>query len=122
MTWDLLQPAINLGLEEEKFWTMTIAEVDRFIKGARWRLQQKAQFDYCLANLIGISSARMLAPNEVKLPELEDVYSNLFEKKKVEDPKPIDEITQKSVNNFLARAMAINKNIKAKEKMEVNDK
>lgn len=98
---------------------MTIAEIERFIKGARWRLQQQAQFDYCLSNLIGISSARMMS-NEIKLPAIEDVYTNLFEEKKKEETK-VDEHSQKSVNNFLEAAMAINAARKAKKQMEVKE-
>ena len=72
-----LQPAINLGLDEFKFWEMTVAEVSRWEEGAMWRLKSKAQFDYVLADLIGISSARMMS-DDVKYPSLEDAYPNLF--------------------------------------------
>ena len=105
MAWKLLQPSINLGLEESKFWDMTIAEVSRYLEGATWRLKAKAQFDYALADLIGISTARIMS-TEVTMPAIEDVYPNLFEK--VVEEKPKDDLTTKSVNNFLARAMQIN--------------
>lgn len=98
---------------------MSIAEIERFIKGARWRLQQQAQFDYCLSNLIGISSARMMS-SEITLPPIEEVYTNLFEEKKKEEIE-LDEHSQKSVNNFLAAAMAINKAKRAKKQMEVKE-
>lgn len=106
MAWQLLQPCINLGLDEDKFWDMTIAEIDRWIKGATWRLRTRAQFDYVLSELIGISAARMI-DSKVTMPEIENVYPNLFDKKVA--PNKNDLMTQKSVNNFMARAMAINK-------------
>lgn len=38
----MLQPAINLGLDEERFWEMTVAEVERYTDGAIWRLKSQA--------------------------------------------------------------------------------
>lgn len=103
----MLQPSINLGLSESDFWEMTVAEVERYLDGALWRMRTKAQYDYSLANLIGVSIARVIS-KDVSFPAIEEVYSNLFERK--EEEKPIEQdLTQKSVNNFLAAAMAINK-------------
>ena len=111
MVWQILQPAINMGLEEEKFWNMTVAEIERFMNGATWRMRTKAQFDYALANLIGISSARMMS-NDVKFPAISEVYPDLFKMAVEEQPNSdlvvSNEETTKSVNNFLAAAMAIN--------------
>lgn len=108
MAWQVLQPAINLGLEEDKFWNMTLAEVGRWIDGASWRHKSKAQYDYILADLIGRSIARVIS-DEATMPDIEDVYPNLFEKKQaVEETPQRDLNTIKSVNNFMARAMAIN--------------
>ena len=108
MAWKLLQPAINLGLSEFDFWDMTIAEIQRWVEGATWRLKKQAIFDYQLADLIGISSARMLS-NEVQFPAIEDVYPELFDKKQSED-EPIvkDDIMTISQNRFLAFAQAHN--------------
>ena len=111
-----MQPSINLGLNEDKFWDMTVAEINRWIEGATWRLKSQAQFNHILADLIGVSVARVMS-SEIEFPTIDKVYPELFadvvkeEKEKVEDDKQ----TQKSVNNFLARAMAINKARKAKE-------
>jgi ferritin len=94
---------------------MTIAEVTRYEEGAIWRLKQKAQFDYALANLIGISSARMMS-NDVKFPAIEDVYSNLFEKPSQQELEVAkeDEAVTKSVNRFMEFAMRHN-SLKRKE-------
>lgn len=88
---------------------MTPGEVERYTNGALWRLKSKAQFDYMLADLIGVSSARMMS-NEVKFPTLEEAYPGLFEKK----PEEIKEIEkeqlriQQSTNRFLEFAMKHN--------------
>ena len=114
-----LQPSINLGLEESKFWEMTIAEIMRYEEGATWRLKQKAQFDYTLAYLNGISSARVVSKN-VEFPNIEDVYTELFDKpKKEKEEEAINAVEIKSVNNFLAFAQKHNAK---KRKGESNDK
>lgn len=72
-------------------------------------MRSKAQFDYMLADLIGVSSARMMS-NEVKFPALEEAYPGLFEKK----PDEIKELEeeqlriQNSTNRFLEFAMKHN--------------
>ena len=109
-----LQPSINLGLDESKFWEMTIAEIIRYQEGAIWRMKQKAQFDYALANLIGISSARMMS-SDVNYPPIEDAYPNLFEKTKEED-EPEDIVVQNSVNRFMEFALRHNAMMKGENK------
>ena len=86
---------------------MTIAEIVRYEEGAMWRMRSQAQFDYILANLIGISSARMMS-KEVTYPLIEDTYPFLFEKKEEESPIIDDDTTTRSINNFLAAAQRIN--------------
>lgn len=88
---------------------MTPGEVQRYNDGALWRLKSKAQFDYMLANLIGVSSARMMS-NDVKFPTLEEAYPGLFEAK-TEEVKAIEEEElriQNSTNRFLEFAMKHN--------------
>lgn len=93
---------------------MTVAEIIRYQEGAIWRMKQKAQFDYALANLIGISSARMMS-SDVNYPLIEDVYPNLFEKPKEED-KPEDIVVQNSVNRFMEFALRHNAMMKGENK------
>lgn len=90
---------------------MTVAEIQRYLEGATWRLKNKAQFDYVLADLIGASTARIMS-KDVEYPPIHKVYPDLFEE--VEE-KPVEEdLTTKSINNFLAFAMQHN----AKQKKE----
>lgn len=101
-----LQPSINLGLSEFEFWDMTVAEVDRFNDGAVWRLKRQAQFDYSLADMIGVSVARIMS-KDVEYPSIYDVYPELFDEEIVEKQKQQSEEEirqQNSLNNFLAFA------------------
>lgn len=114
----LLQPCINLGLDEEKFWDMTVAELQRYCDGATWRIKQRASLDYVLANLIGISNARLMS-SEVKYPSLEEAYPELFAADKAEQERiKAEEIaTQNSTNRFLEFVRKHN----AKKRREVGD-
>lgn len=105
-----LQPSINLGLEESKFWDMTLAEVIRFEDGAMWRMQMKAQSDYTLANLIGVSTARIMS-SDVQYPSVMEAYPWLFEKEIAEEKKKEQEMeiaTQNSINRFMEFALRHN--------------
>lgn len=120
IAYSLLQPCINLGLEEEKFWEMTVAELNRYVEGGLWRLKSKASLDYALANLIGISAARMMS-KDVEYPSLEEAYPELFaaEREEAEKRQKAEEIAIKnSTNRFLEFAMKHN----AMKRREVGDK
>lgn len=94
---------------------MSVAEVERYLKGVEWRMKLKAQFDYSLADLIGISAARMVS-NDVKFPSIEEVYPNLFKKEEQKQEETKEEIaTQNSVNRFLEFAAKHNAKIKKEE-------
>lgn len=89
---------------------MTKIEVERYLEGAVWRMKQQAQFDYSLADLIGISVARMLS-TENKMPSIYEVYPQLFEAEAKEEAE-IKVATTNSINNFMAFAMAHNAKVK----------
>ena len=117
IAYQLLQPSINLGLDEFKFWDMTVAEIERYIDGAMYRMKQRAQFDYILADLVGISSARMMS-NDVKFPTLMEAYSHLYDKELAEAKKHEQEeeiATQNSINRFLEFAMRHNSRMREGE-------
>ena len=111
-----LQVCINYGMDEEKYWLNTLAENMRFEDGYKWRLQSKAQFDYALANLIGISCARMMS-KDVQFPAIEDVYDGIFEKKKeqITEEQEQDIATQDSVNRFMEFALKHNAMMRKEE-------
>lgn len=99
---------------------MTKAEVERYIEGGLWQLKVKAQFDYSLANLIGVAFARTQS-NSVEFPSLEETYPTIFaeELKKQQEEKQLEELRIKnSCNRFLEFALKNN----AKMRKGVEDK
>lgn len=69
---------------------MTIAELERAIKSKRRlqkiQAQEKASFDYILADLIGRSISRVYS-SAATMPELGAVYPSLFDTKEIEEQK-----------------------------------
>lgn len=78
---DMLTNCLDLGISEDDFWDSTYGEIIRLAKSINNResnrLKEKAIFDLKLADLIGISVARLLS-KETKLPTLEEAYPNIF--------------------------------------------
>ena len=94
---------------------MTLAEIERYCEGATWRLKQQAQFDYSLADLIGVSVGRLLS-KEVEYPTIQEVYPHLFEDEiPKEEINQLDEVTTNSINNFMAFAMKHNAKMRGVE-------
>ena len=64
-------------MREEEFYKSTLAQVTRYIesynKQQQSELQEKAYFDYQLANLIGMSVSRLLS-KDAKYPEFKKAY------------------------------------------------
>jgi len=85
-----LENALDIGITEEAFWNMTPAELERLSESKRrmekLRLQEKANFDYILADLIGRSIAR-LHSSANKMPEINEVYPSLFNSQEIEEKK-----------------------------------
>lgn len=101
---------------------MTLAEIERYCDGAVWRMKQQAQFDYSLADLIGVSVGRLLDSN-VNYPTIYEVYPHLFEEENVtpEEEQQSEIATTNSINNFLAFAMAHNAKLKGVETENYDD-
>lgn len=93
---------------------MTIAEVMRYEEGAMWRMKQKAQFDYILANLIGISCARMMS-KDVKYPAFDEAYNFNEEHQEEENEQIAQDIATQNINRFLEFAMKHNAKMKEGE-------
>ena len=85
-----LENALDYGITEKDFWEMTLAELDRFIESKKRvelvRAQERACYDYILADLIGKSIGRLYS-SSTKLPEIAEAYPSLFDSKEVEDQK-----------------------------------
>lgn len=67
---------------------MTLAEIGRAIESAKRmekkRAQEKASFDYILADLIGRSIARIHSSSN-NMPRIDEVYPSLFEHEEIEE-------------------------------------
>lgn len=82
--------ALDLGISEFDFWDMTLAELERLFNSKKRmqkeRAQEKAYFDYTLANLIGISVARAFNKSN-EMPPIEEAYPSLFDAEKIQEQK-----------------------------------
>lgn len=92
---------------------MTLAEVVRWEKGAIFRLKSKAQFDYILADLIGISVGSKFS-DKIEYPTIEKAYSGLFDEQK-EEQNNEEIIAQNNVNRFMEFALKHNAMMKKGE-------
>jgi hypothetical protein len=83
-----LDTALDYGLSERDFWEMTFAEINRFFKSkmrtAKLEEQRRACSDYKLADLIGVSVARV-HNSANKYPSLYEAYPRLFNSPEVEE-------------------------------------
>lgn len=69
---------------------MTIGEVERAVESKKRvekaKMQDRATLDYILSDLIGRSIARLYS-SSATMPEIHDVYNNLFDEKEIEEKK-----------------------------------
>lgn len=69
---------------------MTIAELERAIESKKRMLklqaQEKASYDYALAELIGRSVARIYS-SSTTMPDIAEVYPTIFDAKELEEKK-----------------------------------
>lgn len=70
---------MSYGLSEEEFWNMTFAEIERAIIAKKNQEKRKAEFDHILADLIGLSVARIYNKSN-KYPTLAEAYPSLFDR------------------------------------------
>lgn len=100
-----LDSALDSGISEYDFWNMTLGELERAIASKqrveKMRAQEKASFDYALANLIGQSMSRLYSKN-AKYPEIYNAYPSLFKEEIVEESRQekIDEISALRLKQF----------------------
>jgi hypothetical protein len=86
----MLNNALDCGLDEERFWLMTFAELDRYLaskqRTEKTRQQDLATHNYILAGLIGRAYAASMDSNAT-FPELHEVFPSLFDGQKREQEK-----------------------------------
>jgi hypothetical protein len=99
---------------------MTLAEVNRAIASRnrvkKLEAQEKASFDYILADLIGRSVGRIYS-SSTKLPEIAAVYPSLFNTQEVEE-KRAEKKAELSALRFKQFAESFNKKFKKEEGKE----
>lgn len=93
---------------------MTIAELERAIQSKKrcqkQQAQEKASFDYALADLIGRSIARIYNSSN-RMPEISAVYPTLFDSKEIEERKA-EQKAKLSAARFKQFAESYNKKFK----------
>lgn len=74
--------ALGAGVPADRYWDMTYGETAATIKScnrrAKAQLRERAMMDHALANLIGISCARIMGSSG-KYPSLHEAYPDLFD-------------------------------------------
>ena len=85
-----LDSALDMGISEHDFWNMTIAELTRAMRSKnrirKQKAQEKASYDYILADLIGRSIGRIYS-SSTTIPEISEAYPSLFDDKEIEEKK-----------------------------------
>jgi hypothetical protein len=119
----MLNNALDLGISEFDFWNMTLAELGRAteskIRVMKAQKQEKAMFDYILAELIGRSNAR-LHSNTATFPQIFEVYPTLFDAKEFEERKQ-QRMIEESALRIKQFAESFNKKSRMKEGKEIAD-
>ena len=85
-----LDSALDYGISEFDFWNMTFAELERLLDSKKRVIKQKAQekasYDYILADLIGRSVARIYGSTNT-MPDIGDVYPAIFDSQEIAEKK-----------------------------------
>lgn len=112
-----LDSALDWGIPEAQFWSSTLAELTRLIESKKRiqkrEYQDKAHFDYVMADLIGRSFARIYSSSN-KLPDIAEVYPTLFDVEEVQ-MKRQEKKDELSVLRFKQFAQSYNDGLKNKE-------
>ena len=99
---------------------MTLAELNRLvdskIRMRRIEAQEKASYDYILADLVGRSIGRLFS-SSAKLPDISTVYPTLFTNEQVQEAKQ-NKLNEMSALRFKQFANFHNKRFKGGSKQE----
>ena len=109
-----LDVALDYGISEHDFWEMTIAELERAINSKKRvqkrEAQERASFDYILADLVGRSISRIYNSTN-NIPSISEVYPTLFDSKEYEEAKSVKQ-DELSARRFRQYAQSFNKRFK----------
>lgn len=97
---------------------MTIGELTRAVKSKnrvrKLEVQEKATFDYTLAQLIGRACGMAFGTVKGEFPEIASIYPSLFDSEEMKQKKQ-ERQAELSALRFKQFAESFNKNFKAKE-------
>ena len=122
----MLDKALDYGINEERFWEMNIAEIRRaiesYIRVRKLETQEKATYDYTLAQLIVKGVSKCLG-DKSNYPTIEEAYPGIFDDIIAEKQAKIEE--QKinlSAIRFKQFTQSYNKQFKNREvAKEINE-
>lgn len=113
-----LSVSLDNGISEYEFYNMTFAELDRALQSKRRvekrKLQEKASFDYILADMIGRSVSRVYNSAN-RMPDIAEVYPTLFDSEEIKVQKQ-EKKNELSVLRFKLFADSYNKNYQGEAK------
>lgn len=120
----MLDRALDYGITEERFWDMTFAEirreVDSKVRIKKLETQEKATYDYILAQLITKGVSKVLG-DKSNYPSIEEAYPGVFDDVIAEKEAKVQERKMNlSALRFKQFAQSYNSNFKNKE--VANDK
>ena len=115
----MLERALDCGITEECFWNMTFAEIERAVRSKvrvqKQQAQEKATYDYILAQLIAKGVSKILG-DKSSYPTIEEVYPGVFDEVIEErKAKAQEQKMNLSALRFKQFAQSYNNNLKNKE-------
>lgn len=124
LVYEMLNNALDYGISEEQFWDMTFAEIQRAVNSAirvrKLQHQEKATYDYILANLITKGVSKVLGDKSA-YPTIEEAYPGIFDDLITEKQAKVEEQKMNlSALRFKQFAQSYNSHFKNKE--VANDK
>ena len=97
---------------------MTLAELERLIESKRrtqkTEAQEKASYDYILADMIGRSISRIYSSSS-RMPDISEMYPTLFDTKEIEEKRSAKK-SELSALRFRQFANSYNKKFKEEAK------
>ena len=116
-----LDNALDYGITEEQFWNMTIGELSRAVRSKlrvrKFEAQQKASFDYTLAQAIGRACGIAFGSIKSEFPDISGLYPTLFDSEEIKQKKQ-EKQAELSALRFKQFAESFNKRYKEGKKIE----
>lgn len=113
-----------MGVDEDKFWNMDLAEIGRYVNAYKERqlIEKKAKASdmHNLGRLIGLGVGSVAISNKIKYPSLSETFPTLFNSEEEQQMQQQAAISR-SVANFMNFANAHNKKWEKNNGREIKD-